>query len=454
MTGTWWTRLPLGTKLLLASLAVELMMLTLLLLSTLTVVNDSLDAQFRQRRAEIDHLVTVALAGPLASRDLAALQEVLDALHSDRGIRHLEVRDGRGQMVASSGAAATSDGQAELPVVLAGTPYGTLRYDIDTGFFEEARQRLLKGGTLIALTLMALSAVVLTALSVLITGRLTQLADAASAIAGGDLAARVPVGPPDEVGRLAVSFNAMADTLAERVDALARSNADLEQFAWVASHDLREPLRMVSVYVELLNRRYADRLDDDARVFIGYASDGARRMDRLILDLLQYSLVSRDGRPLVPTPLAQPFEAACANLRVAIADSGAAIEVRGPLPVVMGDHEQLARLLQNLIGNGIKYRAPDRPPRLVVGAEPAENGGWVVSVTDNGIGIEPQYFERIFQLFQRLHGRDTYDGTGIGLAVCRRIVDRHHGRLWVDSEPGSGSTFKVYLPAPPAEVTP
>ena len=215
-----------------------------------------------------------------------------------------------------------------------------------------------------------------------------------------------------------------------------------------ASHDLREPLRMISSYISLIERRYGQLLDADGMEFLRYAGEGARRMDRLVLGLLDFARIDRRGEPLVPMPLGVALTEALADLRMAANDSGARIEVAPALhgAMVLGDQHQVSRLFQNLIGNAIKYRADGRPPVIRVSAE---NGGgeWTVGVADNGIGVEPQHFERIFGIFQRLHARDRYDGTGIGLAVARKIVERHRGRIWVESEAGGGTTFRFTLPA-------
>lgn len=227
---------------------------------------------------------------------------------------------------------------------------------------------------------------------------------------------------------------------------LARSNAELEQFAYVASHDLREPLRQVSSFVTLLERRYNDTLDDEGREFIGFARDGAKRMDNLILDLLDYSRIGRHERPHAQVDLAAVLDYGIANLRVAIDEAGARVRVVGDMPMVIGDQTELVRLFQNLISNAIKYRAATRPPQITLSA--CNDAQFcVVTVEDNGIGIASEHFERIFRIFQRLHGRGQYDGTGIGLASCKKIAEHHGGRIWVDSEPDRGSRFHVALPA-------
>ena len=225
---------------------------------------------------------------------------------------------------------------------------------------------------------------------------------------------------------------------------LRRSNEELERFAYVASHDLQEPLRTVSSYVQLLSRRYRDRLDADAMDFIDFAVGGARRMQQLIEDLLAFSRVGTRGAPLVPTRMQAVYENTLASLGAALDESNATVTA-DPLPTVVADASQLAQLLTNLLGNALKFRG-GQPPRVHVGAQRAGRM-WTITVQDNGIGIEPDYFERIFVIFQRLHGPEEYPGTGVGLAICKKIVERHGGRIWVESTPAHGARFSFTLPA-------
>jgi signal transduction histidine kinase len=226
--------------------------------------------------------------------------------------------------------------------------------------------------------------------------------------------------------------------LAQYASDLARSNAELEQFAYVASHDLQEPLRMVASFSQLLAKRYRDKLDQDAQEFINFAVDGATRMQTLINDLLAYSRVGIRGKPFRPTHGEAVFKMAVDNLARAIAHSGAII-THDPLPTICGDEVQLIQLFQNLIANAVKFHGQE-PPQVHISAR-RQDAEWVFAVRDNGIGMAPEQQERIFSIFQRLHHRSEYPGTGIGLAICKKIVERHGGKIWVESEVGRGSTF-------------
>ena len=221
-------------------------------------------------------------------------------------------------------------------------------------------------------------------------------------------------------------------------DELRRSNAELEQFAYIASHDLQEPLRMVASYTELLAQRYRGKLDDKADKYIFYAVDGAKRMQRLVADLLAYSRVGSQGRPLAPVDTQAVVTSVVEMMKPTIRKANAKIEI-SPLPAVLADEGQLRQLFQNLIGNALKFRAEADP---VIGVRAARhNERWMFCVEDNGIGIDMQYAERIFQMFQRLHERGKYEGSGIGLSIVKRIVERHGGTIWLESKPGIGTSF-------------
>lgn len=316
-----------------------------------------------------------------------------------------------------------------------------------------------------------------------LTRPIRSLSDAAEKVGGGDLSVRSAVLSRDEVGFLATTFNDMLEriqhwhvelenevearttdlqvankdlqmqveqreraekSLARYTEDLERSNRELEQFAYVASHDLQEPLRMVASFTQLLERRYADVLDSDGREFIAYAVDGANRMQALVSDLLAYSRVGTIGKSFSSTNCQAVLERAIRNLNLAIGESDAVV-THDPMPTVKADGTQLLQVFQNLLGNAIKFRS-EAPPRIHVGAE-RRDGDWFFSICDNGIGIEPEHEERIFLLFQRLHSREHYGGTGMGLAICKKIVERHGGRIWMESELGEGTTFYFTLPA-------
>ena len=233
------------------------------------------------------------------------------------------------------------------------------------------------------------------------------------------------------------------EKLARQADELARSNAELQEFAYVASHDLQEPLRVISGFVQLLSDRYGGELDETADEFIGYVVDGTERMKILINDLLEYSRVGTRGRPLEPVESSSALEHALSNLQVTIKETKARV-THERMPRVQGDINQLSQLFQNLISNGMKFHGEKRPEIHISSVQVGES--WVMSVSDNGIGIDPQHNDRIFGMFKRLHGRGEYPGTGIGLAICSKIVERHMGKIWVESELGNGATFSFTLP--------
>jgi signal transduction histidine kinase len=280
---------------------------------------------------------------------------------------------------------------------------------------------------------------------------LNELRRQAHLIGAGRLDRRADVRGPVELEELAATFNTMSAQLAaaraelEQANAdLVRSNRDLEQFAYIASHDLQEPLRAVAGFTTLLQQRYQGRLDERADGYIHFVVDGIARMHALINGLLEYSRVNTHGNVPAPVRADEALQEALANLRAALQESSADV-TSAPLPTVCADATQLTHVFQNLIENAIKFRA-ERRPEIQIGSRPHEKGWRLFWVRDNGIGIDPQYAERVFMIFQRLHTRNKYPGTGIGLAVCKRIIERHGGKIWVESRPEQGATFYFTLP--------
>lgn len=295
---------------------------------------------------------------------------------------------------------------------------------------------------------------------------LGALAADARAVSEGDLHHPVRTTGPGEIAELADTVERMRlglvaqvqaveaqraeiaeahDRLADQAEELRRSNRDLEQFAYVASHDLQEPLRKVASFTQLLQKRYGGQMDERADQYIAFAVDGAKRMQQLIQDLLGFSRVGRLGGELADVPLADALGAALENLDNLVEDSGAVV-TSDELPVVRGERPLLVQLLQNLVGNAIKFRDPERPPEVRISARRVGDS-WELECRDNGIGIDPQYAERVFVIFQRLHPKDVYEGTGIGLALCKKIVEYHGGRIWLGEVDGPGTSIRWTLPA-------
>ncbi|MEV4567002.1 ATP-binding protein [Nonomuraea sp. NPDC049419] len=284
---------------------------------------------------------------------------------------------------------------------------------------------------------------------------IAQLTDQVRAVAAGDFDRDLHVDRPAELAELSSHIDSMRGRILsawrvanDQAEELRRSNGELEQFAYVASHDLQEPLRKVASFTQMLEQRYGSQLDERAKQYIGYAVDGAKRMQLLINDLLDFSRVGRvTGERTVTEPDAA-LDRALDNLSATIEDTGATV-TRDELPRVMGNHLQLTQLFQNLIENAVKFRS-EEPPRVHIGVR-RDGDMWEFSCSDNGIGVEAKYADRIFLIFQRLHARDVYPGTGIGLALCRKIVEYHGGQLWLDGEDtepgGHGATFRWTLPA-------
>jgi signal transduction histidine kinase len=312
----------------------------------------------------------------------------------------------------------------------------------------------------IGVALLAIIALFALAIRRAVVRPIARLAADAKTVAGGDFDHAVRAGGSRETVELGADVNRMRERIVSELAAsraaetdlrtltgeLQRSNTELEQFAYVASHDLQEPLRKVASFCQLLQRRYAGQLDDKADLYIEYAVDGAKRMQQLINDLLAFSRVGRIVRDQVLVPSAEALDQARANLSVPIQQEQASIEP-GPLPVVRAEVALLTTVFQNLLGNALKFRGED-PPRISVDAR-RDGEFWAFSVTDNGIGVPPEYADRIFVIFQRLHDRQAYPGTGIGLALCRKIIEYHGGRIWLDTGHAPGARFCFTLPIPP-----
>ncbi len=453
-------------------------------------------------REEITVLADVIAANstaPLAFQDRKAAGEALATLRADSRVVSAVLSDRDGFSLAryrrQPGPGSKDDrSRAGLlylsrPVLLDGAPLGSVELVAD---LSEVGARLLRYAllmTLVAAGSCATAYLLSSRLQRVISGPIQELAETAEVISNRkDYSLRVLRKSPDEVGQLIDRFNEMVsqieirdmalqrargelerrvrertrelehqvaertraeEALADQAEALARSNADLQQFAYVASHDLQEPLRMVASYLQLIARRYQGRLDSDADEFIDFAVGGARRMQDLIADLLAYSRVGTQAKALQRVDTERAFGKAVENLKVAIDESGAVV-TRSGLPAVWADPVQIVQLFQNLIGNAIKFRG-QRRPEVRVEAETRDDAT-TFRIRDNGIGIEPQYADRIFVIFQRLHTREEYGGNGIGLAVCKKIVERHRGRIWMESNPGQGSTFSFTIATPPQEA--
>ncbi len=327
---------------------------------------------------------------------------------------------------------------------------------------DEAAEQATLAMILQALGLVLSGVLIVVALNRVVIGPIRRLGRDSRRVAGGDLAHPVRGdGSPDLVTlgedvdamRTRIleevhQLNSASADLARQADDLARSNSDLEQFAYVASHDLQEPLRKVSSFCQLLQKRYADRLDERANEYIRYAVDGAKRMQDLINDLLSFSRVGRTSDTFEPVDLAEVVRDVVDVLAPSIEDARATVEV-GPLPTVPGDRRLLGATMQNMVSNALKFRGEEPPCVEITASLAATPAGdeWVISVADNGIGIEPDYADQIFVIFKRLHSKTEYAGTGIGLSLAKKIIEFHGGRIWLADTTGPGSTFRIALPA-------
>ncbi|MFI2752665.1 ATP-binding protein [Cellulomonas sp. P22] len=377
--------------------------------------------------------------------------------------------------VAQDGPASVTPEQIEAGQVL----FDEVRVEVEAYLAELRELRDTAGGALEVWTTALSGAVLVLALAAVVVGTtvwvmlrrwvtnpIAALAADAQAVSSGDLTHPVAATGPGEIAVLARDMERMRRTLVDQLDALEessrqvrethqqlteqaeelrRSNRDLEQFAYVASHDLQEPLRKVASFTQLLQKRYGGQLDERADQYIDFAVDGAKRMQQLIQDLLGFSRVGRLGGEETDVDLTKVLAEAVENLGEAVAESGAVV-TSDALPQVRGERSLLVQLLQNLVGNAVKFRDPEREPRVHVTARRVE-GSWELECTDNGIGIDPQYAERVFVIFQRLHAKDVYEGTGIGLALCKKIVEYHGGRIWIDPSATQGTSIRWTLPA-------
>ncbi|MFD5692078.1 sensor histidine kinase [Streptomyces rubiginosohelvolus] len=359
------------------------------------------------------------------------------------------------------------------------TEFDNLRraYTAQQGHLAEARDRARDGlnaaGTTrdwvvgVLLGVLVLTIVALSVLLHRVVGvPLNRLRAASERVRSGAFSKKIEIKGPSDVQAVAWAVEDMrqrlADELAaaqnresllaEQTEELRRSNSELEQFAYVASHDLQEPLRKVASFCQLLEKRYGTELDDRGKQYIAFAVDGAKRMQVLINDLLTFSRVGRVHEGWKPVDLGRSLDRALGNLAAAVEESGAVVERPEELPELVGDATALTMVWQNLIGNAVKFRHPDRPPRITVDCV-REDENWHLTVSDNGIGIAPEFADKVFVIFQRLHARDEYDGTGIGLALCRKIIEFHGGRIWLEPEPGEGTRIHFTLPVAPEAPT-
>jgi signal transduction histidine kinase len=405
-----------------------------------------------------------------ATADLAALEAAADAWRADYAVPL--IAHARQGMPAAADAALLDGSRHSFDRIRAlfAVQDTHLLADRTDGKNELRHVRALRDAVFLAMFGSFLAAVVVLALLLRqIVGRpLRRLRDDALRVAGGGFEERIRPSGPSDLRVLAEAVEAMrseiagalaeahgqrgqlalqAQELTDQARELRRSNEELEQFAYVASHDLQEPLRKVASFCQLLEKRYRDQLDERGVQYIDFAVDGAKRMQVLINDLLAFSRVGRAQDDRVPVRLDTALDQALHNLAGALEESGAEIRRPDALPETVGDRTLLTLVWQNLIGNAVKFRAPDRPPVITVETGTGPDGGYTFGVTDNGIGIAPEFSEKVFVIFQRLHTRDVYDGTGIGLAMCRKIIEHHGGRISVDDTYDRGTRIVFSLPA-------
>ncbi|MEV0026158.1 CHASE3 domain-containing protein [Streptomyces atroolivaceus] len=370
-------------------------------------------------------------------------------------------------------------GASSAPIMRSKAEFDALRllYTVQQSHLDDARDharaelddaRVTRDRVLIALVIgFVLAVVSLSMLLQRMVGRpLGALTAASNKVRSGAFTGRIDVRGPSDVRAVAAAAEDMRrrlvaelaesqereTLLAEQTTELRRSNSELEQFAYVASHDLQEPLRKVASFCQLLDKRYSSELDERGRQYIDFAVDGAKRMQVLINDLLTFSRVGRVQQSWKPVDLDAALDRALSNLTLAVEESGAVVVREDPLPELLGDSTSLTMVWQNLVGNAVKFRRTDVPCRITVGCV-REGGDWHLTVADNGIGIAPEFADKVFVIFQRLHARDEYEGTGIGLSLCRKIIEFHGGRIWLDPKPAEGTLIHFTLPVLPEAPT-
>ncbi|HEU4975373.1 MAG TPA: ATP-binding protein [Baekduia sp.] len=423
-------------------------------------------AEERRARAALEHAAESGALGASLTKDLQALDAQISGWRTQR----VEPLLSRTRTTGRPALDVAGDAQLQDRFDQVRAAFATFDAHLAARRDDErSRLRDAARAATIAVVL-ALALLLAAALAAMITVRrvvsrpLARLADDARRVAGGDFAHPVARQGPRDVAALSADVESMRRRIVADLDAvmdaraqledqaveLQRSNAELEQFAYVASHDLQEPLRKVASFCGMLQQRYQGQLDDRADQYIEFAVDGAKRMQVLINDLLAFSRVGRTAGEREPQDMDDVVAEALGNLASAIEDADAQVEVDGALPEVRGDRSLLVALLQNLVGNAVKFRG-DEPPRVRIAVE-REGDGYRFAVDDNGIGIAPRYADRIFIIFQRLHPKEEYAGTGIGLAMCRKIVEWHGGRIWLEPEGAlGGASFRFTLPVPSAE---
>jgi signal transduction histidine kinase len=419
----------------------------------------------------------IAVTAPVTGTDgrLAAIAAVVAGLDDlSRGLAatyggpqrfEFAVTGAGGRLLSGSGAVATGGPGTDSSRIGGWRPVDGLDWRVHASVPTAAAlgptRSVLAKEALLALAAFAVMALLIGLVNRRIARPLRQLTEAAGRAARREAAhAPLPSGPA-ELRRLAGAFNAMVaardgyeaelssayGALERHTSDLERSNSDLELFVYSTSHDLAEPLRTITSWAQLLRRDYGDRLDADGGQALGFVVEGANRMHDLVRGILEHSKAARGQLERAPVELGEVVEATLRSVRASIDAAGASIEVASPLPLIEADRTQLGQVVQNLVGNALKFHHPGRPPHIRISADRQERG-WRLSVADDGIGIDPAHHDRIFGMFQRLNPRSDYPGTGVGLAVCQRIVQRHGGRIWVEAAPGGGSVFHVLLPDP------